>query len=94
MYFMPEQVTIKGESNMWAIAWAILQNVSLRVWKWVGIVGGVLVAVLYFFSAGKRAARRRIAEDNAKLIERQFEESMKAPKSKEETVQHLREKGL
>ena len=91
---MPVQVTISGVSNMWAIAWAILQNVSLRVWKWIGIVGGVVVAALYFFSAGKRAARRRIAEDNAKLIERQFEESMKAPKSQEETVQHLREKGL
>ena len=91
---MPVQVTISGVSNMWAIAWAILQNASLRVWKWIGIVGGVLLACLYFFSSGKRAARRRIAEDNAKLIERQFEESMKAPKSKEETVQHLREKGL
>ena len=91
---MPVQVTISGVSNMWAIAWAILQNVSLRVWKWIGIVGGVLLACLYFFSSGKRAARRRIAEDNAKLIERQFEESMKAPKSQEETVQHLREKGL
>ena len=91
---MPVQVTISGVSNMWAIAWAILQNVSLRVWKWIGIVGGVVVAALYFFSSGKRAARRRIAEDNAKLIERQFEESMKAPKSQEETVRHLREKGL
>ena len=91
---MPVQVTISGVSNMWAIAWAILQNASLRVWKWIGIVGGVLLACLYFFSSGKRAARRRIAEDNAKLIERQFEESMKAPKSQEETVQHLREKGL
>ena len=91
---MPVQVTISGVSNMWAIAWAILQNASLRVWKWIGIVGGVLLACLYFFSSGKRAARRRIAEDNAKLIERQFEESMKAPKSQEETVRHLREKGL
>lgn len=91
---MPVQVTISGVSNMWAIAWAILQNVSLRVWKWIGIVGGVLLACLYFFTSGKRAARRRIAEDNAKLIERQFEESMKAPKSQEETVRHLREKGL
>ena len=91
---MPVQVTISGVSNMWAIAWAILQNASLRVWKWIGIVGGVLLACLYFFTSGKRAARRRIAEDNAKLIERQFEESMKAPKSQEETVQHLREKGL
>ncbi len=91
---MPVQVTISGVSNMWAIAWAILQNASLRVWKWIGIVGGVLLACLYFFTSGKRAARRRIAEDNAKLIERQFEESMKAPKSQEETVRHLREKGL
>lgn len=91
---MPVQVTISGVSNMWAIAWAILQNASLRVWKWIGVVGGVLLACLYFFTSGKRAARRRIAEDNAKLIERQFEESMKAPKSQEETVRHLREKGL
>ena len=91
---MPVQVTISGVSNMWAIAWAILQNASLRVWKWIGIVGGVVVAALYFFSAGKRAAPRQVSGNNAKLLERQFEESMKAPKSQEETVQHLREKGL
>lgn len=91
---MPVQVTISGASNMWAIAWAILQNVSLRVWKWVGIVGGVLLACLYFFSAGKRAARREVSENNAKLIEKQFEESMNAPKSKDDLVRELREKGL
>ncbi len=91
---MPVQVTISGVSNMWAIAWAFLQNASLRVWKWIGVVGGVLLACLYFFTSGKRAARRQVSENNAKLLERQFEESMKAPKSQEETVQHLREKGL
>jgi len=79
---------------MWTIAWAFLQNASLRVWKWVGIVGGVLLACLYFFTSGKRAARRQVSENNAKLLERQFEESMKAPKSKEEVVERLREKGL
>jgi len=79
---------------MWAIAWAFLQNVSLRVWKWIGIVAGGIFAVFYIFSSGKRAARRQIQENNAGLIQRQFEESTKALKSKEETVQHLREKGL
>jgi len=90
MYFMPEQVTIKGESNMWAIAWAILQNVSLRVWKWIGIVGGVLLACLYFFTSGKRAARRRIAEDNADIIRRQLEITTQRPSDKSESVDRAR----
>ncbi len=87
---MPVQVTISGVSNMWAIAWAFLQNVSLRVWKWVGIVGGLLVAGLYFFTSGKRGARRRIAEDNADIIRRQLEITTQRPSDKSESVDRAR----
>ena len=87
---MPVQVAISGVSNMWAIAWAILQNASLRVWKWIGIVGGVLLACLYFFTSGKRAARRRIAEDNADVVKRMLEETTHRPSDKDETVERAR----
>jgi len=90
MYFMPVLMTTSEESNMWAIAWAFLQNASLRVWKWVGIVGGVLLACLYFFSSGKRAARRKIAEDNADIVRRQLEITTQRPSDKSESVNRAR----
>lgn len=76
------------------IIWAFLQNVSLKVWKWIAGAAGVLLTVLYFFSAGKRSARRQVSENNAKLIDKQFEESTHAPKSKEEELERVRSKGL
>jgi len=89
MYFMPVMTTSE-ESNMWTIAWAFLQNASLRVWKWVGIVGGVLLACIYFFSSGKRAARRKIAEDNADIVRRQLEITTQRPSDKSESVNRAR----
>jgi len=89
MYFMPVMTTSE-ESNMWTIAWAFLQNASLRVWKWVGIVGGVLLACLYFFTSGKRAARRKISEDNADIVKRMLEETTHRPSDKDETVERAR----
>jgi hypothetical protein len=74
---------------MFPLIWAFLQNISLKVWKWIGIVAGLIATFFYIFTSGKRAARREIAEDNAKLIDQQFEESTKAPKSRDELVKRL-----
>jgi hypothetical protein len=79
---------------MFPLIWAFLQNISLKVWKWIGIVAGLIATFFYIFTSGKRAARREIAEDNAKLIDQQFEESTHAPKSKEEEIKRIKELGL
>lgn len=72
------------------IIWAFLQNISLKVWKWIGIVGGAIIAFFYIFTSGKRSARRKIAEDNADVVRRQLEVTTHRPSDKSETVERAR----
>ena len=76
------------------IIWGIISSISAKAWKYIA---GFFIAVGLFFYAffkGCRSRERQLYLDNAEVNRRMYEESLKAPKSKDELTERLREKGL
>ena len=79
---------------MWIILWTAVKAALGKFWKWIA---GFFVAVGLFFYAffkGRKSRERQLYLDNAEVNRRMYEESLKAPKSKDELVERIREKGL
>ena len=77
-----------------AIIWGIISSISSRAWKYIAGFFAAVGVVLWAYLSGRKSRQRQLEKDNANATKRMFEESTKSPKSKDDLIKRIREKGL
>ena len=77
-----------------AIIWGIISSISSRAWKYIAGFFAAIGVVIWAYFSGRKSRQRQLEKDNANATKRMFEESTKSPKSKDDLIKRIREKGL
>ena len=73
---------------------SIIRLISDKLLKYIAGFFGVIGVVLWAYLSGRKSRQRQLEKDNANTTKRIFEESTKSPKSKDDLIKRIREKGL
>jgi hypothetical protein len=73
---------------------SIIRLISDKLLKYIAGFFGVMGVVLWAYLSGRKSRQRQLEKDNANATKRMFEESTKSPKSKDDLIKRIREKGL
>lgn len=77
-----------------AIIWGIISSISSRAWKYIAGFFAAIGVVIWAYFSGRKSRQRQLEKDNANATKRIFDESINAPKSKNDLIKRIREKGL
>ncbi|MBL8686698.1 MAG: hypothetical protein JNK86_04450 [Alphaproteobacteria bacterium] len=73
---------------------SFIRLISAKLLKYIAGFFGVMGVVLWAYLSGRKSRQRQWEKDNANATKRIFEESTKSPKSKDDLIKRIREKGL
>ncbi len=73
---------------------SFIRLIPAKLLKYIVGFFGVIGVVLWTYLSGRKSRQRQLEKDNANATKRIFDESINAPKSKNDLIKRIREKGL
>lgn len=77
---------------MWSVIISALSSIGAKFWKWIAGIAGAIAVLFYAYFSGRKSRQRQLENDNAETNKLMFEESTKAPKSKDDFLKKIRSK--